>query len=247
MKTLAGKIALVTGSSGGLGKEIALALAREGARVAIHFYRDQKAADETLAQLRPIQSDAIAVPADIRNWSHAEKLIDAVGAHFGRLDILVNNAGSFLRKPLSRTTVEEWADQIESNLYGTFYCCRAALPRMREQGYGRIINIALANADRVHAYKEVAAHGIAKTGVLILTRSLALEEAAYGITVNAISPGLMDNGRLPARAIEEQSAAVPMKRLGTWKDVSGAILYLVSDQARYITGANIVVSGGWGV
>ena len=118
---------------------------------------------------------------------------------------------------------------------------------MRQKGYGRIINIAMANANRIHAYKQVGAHAIAKSGVLILTKCVALEEAAHGITVNAISPGLMNNGSQDELSMSEMALNVPMKKLGSPQDMMGALLYLLSDDAAYVTGTEIIVSGGWGL
>ena len=238
------KFALVTGASRGIGRGIALALAHRGYHVAINFLQDEKAASQVLEEIKNYQVESLSVCADVSKAKSAQDLIEKVQQHFGRLDVLVNNVGDFIIKPLSELTVRNWQMLLNSNLSSTFYCSKFALVGMRARGYGRIVNIALANASRVQAYKHIAAYAIAKTGVLILTKSLAVEEAANGITVNAVSPGFIDNG---STADEDILKKIPMRTFGNPQDVANAVLFLISDQAKYITGAEIVVSGGWGI
>jgi len=246
-KSLQGRVALVTGSSRGLGRHLALALAGQGADVFIHGRRNSPAAEQAVAEVRAKGVRSRLVTGDVRQWHQVRELMSTVVAEYGRLDILINNVGDFLFKPLLRLTVEEWRDMIDSNLHSAFYGCKAALPTMLQQGWGRIINVGVANADRIHAYAGAAAYAIAKSGVQILTRSLAVEVAAQGVTVNMVSPGLMDDSSLNDEARERQIHAVPMQRLGVATDLVGAVLFLVSEEAEYITGANITVSGGWGL
>jgi NAD(P)-dependent dehydrogenase (short-subunit alcohol dehydrogenase family) len=244
---LEGQVAMVTGSSRGLGRHLALALAGHGADVIINYHREHLAAEEVvdLAQKQGVR--AMALQADVRDWSQMQRLAAAALKRMGRLDILVNNVGDFLQKSLLEMDVIEWQEMIASNLHSAFFGCRAVLPAMRHQGYGRIINIGLANANRIHAYATVAAYAIAKTGVQILTRSLAQETALYGITVNMVSPGLMESDLTSMEEKRQQINAVPMRRLGVASDLVGAVLYLLSEQAEYVTGADITVSGGWGL
>ncbi len=244
---LSGRVALVTGCARGLGEGMARALVSQGAGLAIH-YRSSKANAARLAeQLRERGCIAEIFQADVTRWEEVSQLRDEVLQQFGRLDILVNNVGNFIEKPFAELSPADWTEMLESNLNSVFYMCRAFWPAMVHQHYGRIINIGLANSDRIQAYRQVLPYAIAKSGALILSKSLAVEGAPYNITVNVLAPGLMDSGMLaPAR---EAAAAdrVPAGRPGTAADMAGALLYLCSDAAAYITGAHIPVSGGWGL
>jgi 3-oxoacyl-[acyl-carrier protein] reductase len=244
---LEGKTAVITGASRGLGKGMAIALAELGATVIVNYRRDLAAAEQTLEAVRKHQPHSIIYRANVRLWDEVEKMMTAVRKEFGRIDILINNAGELVLKPLFDLEVDNWDNQLRSNLSSVFYCCKAVLPIMREQNYGRIINIAIANIRPVHAYSQAAAHAIAKSGVLIMTRSLARENAPFGITINSISPGLMDNESLTADEIKELTSRVPQDRLGTAADLMSAVKFLLSDEAGYVTGTDIIVSGGWGL
>jgi len=241
------KFALVTGSSRGIGRGIALALAREGFNVAINYLTNEKAAAKVVTEILKLGRQSFSVQADVREFDSVKMLISQVEHKFGHIDVLVNNVGDFILKPLSQISVEDWRAMLDSNLNSTFYCCKIALEGMRRRGHGRIINIAVANASRIQAYKQVAAYTIAKTGVLILTKSLAVEEANNGITINAISPGFFDTGSMAQEVKKDTQDKIPMGRLGNSQDIANAVLYLISDEAEYVTGAEIVVSGGWGI
>jgi len=245
--SLMDKVVLVTGSSRGLGQRIALSLAEEGAHVIINYLNSKDSALKTAQKIQQDGRKAIALQADVCHWDQALELIRRSIKEMGKIDILINNVGDFLLRPLAQISIDEWHHVMDSNLHSTFYCSKAVLPFMRQSGYGRIINIAVANADSIHSFKEAAAYGIAKTGVLILTRCLAVEEAANGITVNALSPGLMDNGSLSEEQLARQKSLVPMKKTGVARDLLSAIRFLTSDEAAYITGTNIIISGGWGL
>jgi NAD(P)-dependent dehydrogenase (short-subunit alcohol dehydrogenase family) len=238
---------LITGSSRGLGNKIALSLADEGANLIIHYLKSKEAAFRTVEQIKKRGVNAIAVQTDVCDWNQVEKLFQTVSKEMGRIDGLVNNVGDFMQKSLSDTSVSEWQYILNSNLNSAFYCCKAVLPYMRKNGFGRIINIAVANADRIHSYHKTSVYGIAKTGLLILTRCLAIEEAENGITVNSVSPGLMDNGTLCSDDIASLDAKIPMHRIGKAQDLYSVIHFLLTSEAGYITGSNIHVSGGWGI
>jgi len=247
MINLQGKTALVTGASRGLGKDVALFLGRLGANVAVNYLQDETAAEQVVAKIERTATQAAAIHADVREWQQVEKLVSRVTARFGSLDILINNVGEFITSPLWKMDIKDWHNMLASNLHSAFYCSKAVIPVMQKRKFGRIVNIALANANRIHAYKTTAAYAIAKTGILILTKSLAVEVAAFGITVNAVSPGLMDNGSLTPERIDSMAPKIPLGKPGTGKDIVGAIGYLVSDEAAYVTGTEIIASGGWGL
>jgi NAD(P)-dependent dehydrogenase (short-subunit alcohol dehydrogenase family) len=238
---------LITGSSRGLGQKIALSLADESEFIIVNYLNSKDLALSTVRQIKDRGAGAIAIQADVCQWDQVQNLVQLAVKQTGRLDVLINNVGDFIAKPLARTSVAEWQHMMNSNLNSTFYCCRAVLPHMRKNAFGRIINICLANAEYIHSYKHTAAYGIAKTGVLVLSKSLAVEEAAHGITINTISPGLMDNGSLSVLKSSRHISKIPMKRIGQAKDLIAAIKFLSSDEAAYITGTNVIVSGGWGI
>ncbi len=246
MKGLTGKVALVTGSSRGLGRGLALVLAEKGVRVIINYSTNSRDARETVEAIRAKGQQAVGIQGDVREWRQVLELVNNAAAQWGRIDFLINNVGDFVYKKFDDIDIDDWNNMLDSNLTGCFYCCRAALPVMRKQKSGRIINIGLANAG-VKAYQNVVPYAIAKTGVHILTKSLAVSEAKHGITVNVVAPGLMDNGSLSEKEIRDMGRAVPMQRTGTADDLAGAVLYLLSDEANYVTGTEIVVSGGWGI
>ncbi len=246
MTNLKGKTALVTGGSRGLGREVAIFLGKMGVNVAVNYLQDEIAARNVVSEIEK-NTKAAAIQADVREWEQVEKLANQVFSRFGSIDILINNVGDFVESSLLEMDIKEWHNMMDSNLHSAFYCSKAVVPVMQKGKFGRIVNIALANANRVHAYHTVAAYAIAKTGVLILTKSLAVEVAALGITVNAISPGLMDNNSLSQNKINALLPKIPLGKLGTGKDIAGAIGYLLSDEAAYITGTEIIVSGGWGL
>ncbi len=244
---LHGRLAVVTGSARGLGRSMAITLAGEGARVAIHYKTRKEEAALTVAHLRNGGAEAMAFQADLCSWDETQNLISAVLKHFGRIDILVNNVGPFGEKSFLETTPLEWREMLDGNLLTTVHACRAVWPFMQEQKYGRIINLGLASADRIHAYQNIIPYGIAKTGVLILSKSLAVEGAPFGITVNVLAPGLMNNGDLSESESARLAKKIPGGRTGTAGDLGAALLFLAGEASAYVTGAQIPVSGGWGL
>jgi len=168
-----------------------------------------------------------------------ERIIDT----YGRLDVLINNVGDYLEKPLAGISYEEWDDIIKSNLYSAFLCSHEVLPLMRRQGGGRIVMIGYAPAGKVAAAPKCAVYHLAKTGCLILSKSMAAEEAGYGITVNMISPGTIFNSvKKPSR---NPSDYIPAGRFCRYRDIFGALDYILSEEAAYVTGGHFVVSGGY--
>jgi NAD(P)-dependent dehydrogenase (short-subunit alcohol dehydrogenase family) len=238
-------VALVTGASSGIGAVIAEAVAGAGWDVAVNYRSSAESAEQVASRIEAGGRRAVAVQADVSRPEEARAVVAAVGERLGPVDVVVNNVGEFYFKPLAAMTSDEWRLVIDSNLSSAFYVSQAALPGMRRRRRGRVVNVGLGPVSLVRAAPNVAAYAIAKTGVVVLTSSLAVEEAPYGITVNCVSPGLIDNGHLPAEQAGWMEKRVPMGRLGRAEEVADAVLYLLSERASYVSGANLTVSGGW--
>jgi NAD(P)-dependent dehydrogenase (short-subunit alcohol dehydrogenase family) len=242
-----GKVALVTGAGRGMGKATALTLARDGATVAIndlHGENAQKAVDEIIA----IGGRAKAWICDVSDEAAVHAMTKEIVEEFGTIHILVNNAG-ILRatKPLENISAEEWQLMMRVNLDGVFYCTKAVIPYMREQRYGRIVNVS-SSAGRSTSTFGGAHYTTVKTAVLGLTRHTALEYGKYNITVNATAPGSMDTEMVQEMATPEhmasEAAANLLGRLGTSQDEADLVAFLASDEASYITGATVDLNGG---
>jgi 3-oxoacyl-[acyl-carrier protein] reductase len=233
------KVALVTGSNRGIGRDIALRLAEKISGVAIHYKSNHAAAEDVVRNISEKGKDSGAFCADLTREDEAKYLIKEVEKKFGKIDILVNNFGPILVKAWKDLTTSEWNTILQGNLFSAMYCMTGVLPGMRKRGWGRIINMGYSRSEQLAAYPTIAPYAVAKTGLLILTRTAATTEAEAGITVNMVSPGLMENGGLP------QDKHVPRGRLGRFQDVSHAVMFLASPEADFITGNNLVVAGGW--
>ncbi len=239
MKTFENKIALVTGSSRGMGRDIALHLSDHVAGVVIHYRRDREAAMCVVKEIRAKGKSSVCIPADLTKEKEARRMIQRSRDRIADIDILVNSYGPILVKPWEKLEPGDWDRMLDGNLKSAFYCIQAVLPGMEKKRWGRIINIGYSRVEQLVAYRRILPYAIAKTGLLILTRSVASSVAADGITVNMVSPGLMEGGVLP----KDQN--IPAGRLGRFEDVSNAVLFLVSEQSSYMTGTNLIVSGGW--
>lgn len=242
--TLTDKVALVTGSSRGIGRTIALKLAEQGCSVVINYLSDDRAADEVVKQITKMGGKAVSIQCDVSNFAHVEEMINKVKDRFGKLDILVNNVGPFLYKTIFDTTIQEWHQMMNSDLNSVFYCCKMVVPLMREQKSGVIINIGGPNAERTQGYLHTCAYAVAKTGVVVFSKSLAKEEANHGIRVNVVSPGLIETEAYTEKMKIDMSGQVPLKRLGKPEDIANAVAFVASDEASYITGAVLNVHGG---
>jgi NAD(P)-dependent dehydrogenase (short-subunit alcohol dehydrogenase family) len=231
--------ALVTGSAKGVGRAIVLALAEDGYDVAVHYRHSRDEAEAVAATAVMSGARAVVLQADVRVEEQARGLVDAAKAAFGRLDVLVNNVGDYHQGPLAELSGATWRDMLASNLDSTFYTCQQAVPYLKSAGGGRIINIGYAGAEQIKARPGIVAYGIAKTGVILYSKALARTLAPDGVTVNVVSPGVLENS--VSQPIEE----IPMRRLGRLAELVGAVRYLVSDEAAYVTGVTIEVAGGW--
>ncbi len=231
------KIAVVTGAAHGLGAYIACELAKEYT-VVVHFRSSDKDANSVLAQIKSDSADSIVVRADLTVEQEVDKMFKNVLLKFGRCDLLVNNVGNFLFKPFGKTTNGEFRDLLESNIYSTLFASRSVLPIMRKQKSGHIINIGAVGAERLIIRENSMPYFLGKTGIYVLTKTMAWEEAKNGVHINMVSPASM------ALDIFDNSD-FPMGREAQYADVMKAIAFLTSDSAYYINGANIEVSGGF--
>jgi len=233
------RIALVTGSSRGIGRETAIRLADDVDGMAVHYRENETAAEEVAGEIRKKGKAVRIFRADLTNESEARNLVRLVEAHFGRLDVLVNNFGPIIVKPWPELTTVDWELMFRSILLGAFWGITSALPGMRERGWGRIINIGYHRVEQLTAFAGIASYAVAKTALLILTRSAAASELKSGITVNMVSPGLIEGGIMPT------GGKVPPELFGTKMDVAEAVSFLASARAGHINGTNLVVAGTW--
>lgn len=244
---MAEKVALITGGAKGIGRTIALDLAQEGWSVAVCYRTSEREAQQTLEGVQRAGARGLAVRADVSDPQVAESLVQQVLGEWGRVDALINCAGPYHRVNLLEETSEGWREMFDNNLHPIFYLSKAVAPGMRERRWGRIVGFSMANADQLIAQPQLTAHYIAKVGILVLTRTLARILAPYGITVNAVSPGFINSGSAPEEELREMAKRIPAGYIGETQDASSVVRYLLSDEARYVTGANIHLSGGWGI
>lgn len=241
------KVALIPGGARGIGRAIALALAEQGWSVAFCYRTSEKDAAETAAGVAMKGSRGLALRCDVSDPHAAAQMAQQVEGLWGRIDALINCAGPYHRINLLEETVEGWHEMFNHNLHPIFYLSRAVAPGMQARKWGRIINFSMANADQMVAQPEVTAHYIAKASVLILTRTLARLLAPHGITVNALSPGFINSGSAPEAELAGMVKRIPAGYVGAPSDAVSAACFLLSDAARYVNGANIHLSGGWGI
>ena len=241
----AGKTAVVTGGSRGLGRAVCLELAKGGANVVLCYAGNEAAAGETVAACEALGAKALAVRCDVAQADEVKALMDAAVQAFGRIDILVNNAGITRDGLLMMMKETDFDAVINANLKGTFLCMKAVSRLMMKQRYGRIVNLSSVVGLRGNAGQ--VNYAASKAGVIGMTKSLAKELATRGVTVNAVAPGFIDTdmtAAMPQAAREATLASIPMGRMGAPEDVAKAVAFLASDQAAYVTGQVLAVDGG---
>ncbi|MHB8830008.1 MAG: 3-oxoacyl-ACP reductase family protein [Syntrophales bacterium] len=244
------KIALVTGGSRGVGRSVALAYGREGAKVIVNYTSNESAAREVVEAISAMGSEAIAVKADIASKADVDNLFAATRERFGRLDVLVNNAGFTRPAMLLKMTEDQWDQVVDIHLKGAFFCSQAAANLMKEQNSGKIINV-MSVAGLVGTVGQIN-YSAAKGGVLSMTKSIARELARYNICANVISLGIVATDMTEKIRSDEKLADIYMnrillKRFAEAEDIAPAFVFLASDDANYITGQLLCVDGGYGM
>lgn len=240
-----GKSAIVTGASRGIGREIAILLGKEGARVAVNYSGSKEKAEEVVELIKQSGGDAFAIQANVSDAEQVKQMIDETLKTFGSIDMLVNNAGITRDNLLMRMKEDEWDDVININLKGVFLCTKAVTRQMMKQRAGKIVN--LASIVGVIGNPGQANYVAAKAGVIGLTKTTARELASRNITVNAVAPGFITTDMtdaLPENVKEQMLAQIPLGKLGSAEDVASAVAFLLSNDANYITGQTIHVDGG---
>lgn len=245
--SLRGKVALVTGSGYGLGAGLARALSHQRARVVVNCRQDQRRADALGQELQRGGGEALVCRADVTVFEEADALVKETLKAFGRLDVLVNTVGVFGWKPVADVGPAEWRNVLASNLDSVYHMSHLAIPHMRRNHWGRIVNVGAVGAERAEGRSNVAAYSAAKAGVIAFSKALALEEARCGITVNVVCPGVITDGDGDGAQQELPYGRdrIPVGRPGTPTDIVRAVLFFLSPSADFLTGQVLAVAGGW--
>ncbi len=244
------RVALITGSASGIGKRIAIDLAKQGCHCIINYRSSQQSAEDLCQFLQQTYHiKAVSIQGDVSKAEDCSRIVDQSLEHFNKIDILINNAGPYIheRKPLIEYTINEWEYLIHGNLSSVFYLAKKIIPKMREQKWGRIINLGFDRAETAPGWIYRAAFASAKVGLVSMTKSLALEEASNGITVNMISPGEITEEMKESEIINAREVVdvdTPVGRAGTGEDISRIVSFLCQDTSDFITGNIISVTGG---
>lgn len=247
MFDLTSRAALITGSSRGIGRAIALHLARQGASIAINYVRNEKAAKQVQETIHSHKGQTVLVQGDISVPEQAERVVDTAQEAFGRLDILVNNAGFNRDTLLLRMSVQDWDEVMAINLRGAFLCTKAALRHMLRQRWGRVINIG--SVAGIAGNAGQANYAAAKAGLTGFTKAVAREMGSRGITANVVAPGLVKTElteEIPSEMIDLAMQRIFVGRLGTPEDIAACVAFLASEEASYMSGQVLVVDGGLG-
>lgn len=242
------RAALVTGGAKGIGRAVCLALAEKGMDIAVNFAGSAAAAEETAAACRALGVRAVTLQADVRRPENCQKLVEDTVAALGRIDVLVNNAGITADTLILRMTEADFDNVLATNLKGAFFCTKAASRHMMRQRYGRIVSIS--SVVGLHGNAGQTNYAAAKAGLIGLTKSVAKEYAARGITANVVAPGFIDTdmtAAMPESARAAAAASIPAGKVGDARDVAAAVAFLAGEQAGYITGQVLCVDGGMGM
>ncbi len=245
MSRFDGKVAIVTGASRGIGREIAIQLAKEGAKVAVNYSGSKDKAEEVVKLITELGSEAFAIQADVSKVDSVKEMVDQTMDRFGSIDMLVNNAGITKDNLLMRMKEDEWDDVININLKGVFLCTKGVTRQMMRQRLGKIVNVA--SIVGVSGNAGQANYVAAKAGVIGFTKTAAKELASRNITVNAVAPGFITTDmtdELPEDVKRQMLGVIPLGKLGSTQDVAKTVMFLLSDDAAYITGQTIHVDGG---
>jgi 3-oxoacyl-[acyl-carrier protein] reductase len=241
------RTALITGGIRGIGKAVATMLAERGWAIAATYRTKREDAASLASDLNVRGTPVMTVQADVSDPAAAEALVRRVVDEWGRLDALVHCAGPYRRLPIMEESVEGWRSMFDNNLHSLFYLSRLVAPGMKERRWGRIVSFSVANADQQVGQPYITAYYAAKVSVLVLTRSLAKALAPHGITVNAVSPGVINTGSIPMDEFSGMVKNIPAGYVGLPEDAAAVVGFLLSEEARYVNGANIQVSGAWGI
>src|SRR3989337_2759087 len=247
MFDLTGRAALVTGSSRGTGRAIALQLARPGASIAVNYLRNEDAAKEAQATIRSYEGQAVLLQGDVSDPEQSERVVEMAHEAFGRLDILVNNAGFNRDTLILRMSVQDWDEVMATNLRAVFLCTKAALKHMLKQRWGRIVNIGSVSGIAGNAGQ--ANYAAAKAGLIGFTQAVAREMGSRSITANVVAPGLVMTElteHIPQQVIDMAKDRIFVGRVGTPEDIAACVAFLASEEASYISGQRIPVDGGLG-
>jgi NAD(P)-dependent dehydrogenase (short-subunit alcohol dehydrogenase family) len=235
---LSDRVALVTGSADGIGREFALSLAEAGAAVAVHYHTSETAARATAAVAREASGTAITVQGDVTDPDEVDTMFDAVESELGSVELLVNNVGDFAPRHWEDIDFETWNRVLETNLNGTYLCSKRALPGMREASFGRIVNVGYAGTDRALVYPKNFPYFVAKTGVIMFTRMLANDTIDDGVTVNCLSPYVVETS-------DEFPDEAPRGRWATVSDLRQVLFFFLDPDSEYVSGENVEIDGGW--
>jgi 3-oxoacyl-[acyl-carrier protein] reductase len=235
---LSGRTALVTGSAKGIGRELLLSLADCGAAVAVHYNTSADEAESVAEQARDHGVETTTVQGDVTDPAAVDELFEAVEAELGGVDVLVNNVGAFAPSHWEDISFGTWNRVLETNLNGTYLCAKRVLPGMREREWGRIVNIGYASADRLLVSPQNFPYLVAKAGVVMFTRMLAADTQDDGITVNAVSPYVVENS-------EVFPDSLPRGRPAKFEDMAQAVRFFLESESGYLSGQNVAVDGGW--
>nr|WP_256687949.1 SDR family oxidoreductase [Halococcus qingdaonensis] len=235
---LSGRTALVTGSAKGVGRELLLSLADCGASVAVHYYTSDEEAQSVAEQAAELGVEVTTVQGDVTDPAAVDELFDAAEAELGDVDVLVNNVGAFAPSHWEEISFGTWNRVLETNLNGTYLCAKRALPGMRDREWGRIVNVGYASADRLLVSPKNFPYFVAKAGVIMFTRMLAADTQDDGITVNAVSPYVVENS-------EVFPDDLPRGRPANFDDMAQALRFFLDEDSDYLSGQNVAVDGGW--